>query len=235
MKFSEKIKNIIQERHLLKHPFYQDWMEGRLSLNQLRNYACQYYWHVAAFPRYLSATHSLCDSIEERRLLLENLVDEEGLKEGCEDHPELWLRFVEGLGVSRKQLFSLKEMQPQAAIRSLIHGFMLSSKTSYPEGLAALYTYESQVPEVAESKIEGLKKHYSIDEKRTLSFFSVHKEADKVHREVCERQLDRLTEDNQVSLPQVVRKILRLLWNFLSDMHASRVQIGDVFSTGIKV
>lgn len=222
MKFSEKIKNLIQERHLLKHPFYQDWMEGCLSLQQLQNYACQYYWHVAAFPRYLSATHSLCESIEERKLLLENLVDEEGLQKGFDDHPELWLRFVEGLGVSREELFSMKERQAGKAIQDLIKGFMTFSRASYPEGLAALYTYESQVPEVAESKIKGLKERYSIKDKKTLSFFSVHQEADKLHREVCEAQLDRLKDKEKMNLPRVVKKISELLWNFLSEAHAFR-------------
>ena len=34
----------------------------------------QYYEHVRNFPIYLSATHSRCDDMEVRQLLLENLV-----------------------------------------------------------------------------------------------------------------------------------------------------------------
>ncbi|HXR23826.1 MAG TPA: iron-containing redox enzyme family protein [Candidatus Binataceae bacterium] len=42
------------EMSLLKHPFYQAWAAGTLTADRLRNYAVQYYRHVAAFPRYLS-------------------------------------------------------------------------------------------------------------------------------------------------------------------------------------
>ena len=43
----------------------------------IKDYAEQYYQHVKAFPRYISATHSICEDIEKRRILLENLQDEE--------------------------------------------------------------------------------------------------------------------------------------------------------------
>jgi pyrroloquinoline-quinone synthase len=62
---------------LLSHPFYQDWTAGRLPLQRLRNYAVQYYHHVAAFPRYLSGIHARCDDALTRQVLLENLIDEE--------------------------------------------------------------------------------------------------------------------------------------------------------------
>src|SRR6266852_9764817 len=77
------------EMSLLKHPFYQQWTAGTLSAQRLGNYAIQYYRHVEAFPRYLSALHSRCEDLETRQVLLENLIDEE---RGAENHPELWLR-----------------------------------------------------------------------------------------------------------------------------------------------
>ena len=85
-----RLDAMIAERHLLAHPFYQDWSAGRLSRETLREYAAQYYRHVEAFPRYLSAIHSRCDDLGTRQAILENLIDEE---RGAENHPELWLRF----------------------------------------------------------------------------------------------------------------------------------------------
>ena len=52
---------MVEERSLLKHPFYQTWSAGGLTLERLRDYAAQYYRHVEAFPRYLSALHSRCE------------------------------------------------------------------------------------------------------------------------------------------------------------------------------
>src|SRR5438552_7136324 len=93
----DKIDNDIAEKHLLKHPFYLAWTRGELSKEAVTKYARQYYHHVAAFPTYLSAVHAKCDEQPARKQILSNLIDEEA---GSPNHPELWLRFANGLGVS---------------------------------------------------------------------------------------------------------------------------------------
>ena len=75
--FSKALNEKLDEYHLLKHPFYQAWNEGKLTREVIKDYAEQYYQHVKAFPRYISATHSLCEDIEQRKVLLENLNEEE--------------------------------------------------------------------------------------------------------------------------------------------------------------
>ena len=75
--------------------------EGALSLDMLREYALEYYHQVHAFPTYVSATHANCDDMEIRQMLLENLYEEEN---GPNNHPELWIRFAEALGVTRDQI-----------------------------------------------------------------------------------------------------------------------------------
>ena len=55
---SAAIDGKVAERAMLKHPFYQAWTEGRLSLDTLRAYARQYFHHVEAFPQAVSAVHS---------------------------------------------------------------------------------------------------------------------------------------------------------------------------------
>jgi len=93
----DRLDDLIQSKHLLQHPFYQAWTAGELSMDALRDYAGQYYQHVKAFPTYLSAVHMNCDDLEVRRHLVENLNDEEGKHP---THPELWLQFANGLGLS---------------------------------------------------------------------------------------------------------------------------------------
>ena len=67
--FSKELGAKLDKYHLLKHPFYQKyWNEGRLTREIIKDYAEQYYQHVKAFPRYISATHSICDDIEKRKL-----------------------------------------------------------------------------------------------------------------------------------------------------------------------
>ena len=83
---SSHIDSKVAERAMLKHPFYQAWTEGRLPLDTLRAYARQYFHHVEAFPRAVSAVHSTCPDRDGRRMLAENLAEEEGLEAGTQDH-----------------------------------------------------------------------------------------------------------------------------------------------------
>ena len=153
----EKIDYDIAEKHLLKHPFYLAWTRGELSKEALREYARQYYHHVAAFPTYLSAVHAKCDDQATRKQLLFNLIDEEA---GSPNHPELWKKFAEGVGLDHID-FAKVEKQPET--KNLIDTFRsICGEASTAQAMAALYAYESQIPAICESKIDGLKKHYGF-------------------------------------------------------------------------
>src|SRR5438067_12177569 len=88
----------IAAKRMLDHPFYQRWSAGTLSPEELREYARQYYHYALAFPTFLSAMHAQCDDLATRQAILENLIEEE---RGADNHPELWLRFCEALGLDR--------------------------------------------------------------------------------------------------------------------------------------
>jgi len=213
MNFVKVLKKELLPYHLLKHPFYRMWMEGTLPKKCLQNYATHYYHHVAAFPRYISALHSLCEDREKRKILLENLNDEEGVQ--GDPHPDLWMHFAEGLGLNREKVKSTAVCK---SIRELIYTFFSHCRGSYARGLSSLYSYEYQVPEVAETKIQGLKKHYGIMDKKTLLFFLVHKEADIEHREAIETLLTELPEKQQPEALNAAVDIAKALWNFLTEM-----------------
>ena len=99
----------------------------------------------------MSAIHSNCNEIKTRQLLLENLNEEE---KGSDNHPELWMRFAEGMGNTRK---NVKEAIPIKETKELVKTFMkLSKSEKYHIGLASLYCYESMQPEISEKKKDGL-------------------------------------------------------------------------------
>ena len=212
MKFCLTLNTLLEELHLLKHPFYQSWNEGTLTLDTLKIYAKEYYHHVAAFPRYISQIHSFCPDISDRQVLLENLIDEE---KGENNHPELWLRFAEGLGVLGKEVKQPPELN---TTKGLVEGYFELVRTDYATGLGALYAYERQTPEVSKSKIDGLKKHYSVCDEKTLEFFSVHQKADEWHTEELMGLIGRLSESDQEKVAHGAMKGARLLWSFLDGM-----------------
>ena len=216
--FETKLREAVMQYSMLKHPFYVAWTEGKLSQAVLREYAKQYYAHVRAFPTYVSGVHSHCEGLSVRRELLENLIEEE---RGEENHPELWLRFAEALGVERDAVRSA-ELLPatKASVKSLQS---LTQSDDYRKGLAALFAYESQIPAVAQTKREGLKEFYGIDEERAVSFFRVHEDIDVLHNEVEVRLLnetcpERAQQDEAISSATEAAKAL---WMFLDGVAAA--------------
>jgi pyrroloquinoline-quinone synthase len=212
--YLDRIDNDIAEKHLLKHPFYLAWTRGELSREALTDYARQYYHHVAAFPTYLSAVHAKCDDQATRKQLLHNLIDEEA---GSPNHPELWLQFAESVGVSD---VDVRDTEKQPETKNLIETFRsICGNGSTGEGLAALYAYESQIPAICESKIDGLKRHYGFTDPKHYEYFSVHIDADREHS-AAEREMLSASIDNQnfESAKRSVTRVLDALWEMLSGV-----------------
>lgn len=203
------------ERRLLNHPFYQAWEMGTVPAETLKTYAKQYAHHVEAFPRYLSAMHSRCEDAAARQEILENLMDEEL---GSENHPELWVRFAEGLGVKREDVKNEKgALCPE--LLNLISTFNRLCNSSYAEGLAALYIYEEQTPEIAATKIDGLRKHYGVTSDRALSYFTVHKDMDVEHSNATGKLLENLPVEDHAKAFAAAESAYTALWGFLDGMY----------------
>jgi pyrroloquinoline-quinone synthase len=187
--FLEALDALIAEKHLLKHPFYQLWSAGKLTLENLREYAISYYPHVAAFPTYVSGVHSGCEDAALRQELLENLIEEE---RGAENHPALWRRFAAALGAEDSDLTSTPRT-PEVA-QTIAEFRRATREGSVAAGLAALYAYESQIPEVSTTKREGLAAFYGVRDPEATRFFSVHEQADVWHRQVEREALGRVAD-----------------------------------------
>jgi pyrroloquinoline-quinone synthase len=216
----QEIDEAVGEYAMLSHPFYQLWAEGKLTQSMLAEYAKQYYAHVAAFPTYVSAVHSRCDDLKVRQLLLENLIEEE---RGADNHPELWLRFAEGLGVSRDEVGGASLLPSTTDTVARLKA--LTASSDYRLGVAALYAYESQIPEVAKTKRAGLKAFYGIEDSRTVSFFTAHESADQVHRQIEMKILSDGCDTESVRQETVAaaREAARSLWDFLTGVHEAYV------------
>lgn len=206
----------IQEHHLLTHPFYRAWSAGALPFQALQEYSKQYYRHVEAFPTYVSAVHANCPSLSIRQRLLENLIEEE---RGAENHPELWLRFAEALGVSRDEVLAA---EPLPETMALVQTFReVTREAPYLAGLSALFAYEAQIPEVAAAKIDGLKQFYDVNDQRGLSFFQVHLEADRFHADTAREIIrEHVTPENSDKVVAACDQALSALWGMLDGIYS---------------
>jgi pyrroloquinoline-quinone synthase len=210
----EKIDAAIVERNLLKHPFYQDWQAGKLSRESLQLYAAQYYRHVEAFPKHLRVLGARADE-SLKAVVLENLAEEEN---PAAPHPQLWRDFAAALGVSEEDITSSPALP---GTQNVVHTFRdICATRSIPEAVAALYAYEAQVPEIATTKINGLKRFYGISDARDTAYFTVHEEADKAHRAAWRGWLIENATGDEEQILASTNDALNALWGALDAVYS---------------
>ena len=225
--FFEQLDTRIGKYDLLCHPFYQAWSAGKLTREDLREYARDYYHHVEAFPIYLAELGIRLDESDLRRAVLANMADEKGLPdtlgEESASHAELWLDFAEGMGAQR----DMRGHNPIPEITELTAFFHRVAGEGTPEeALAAFYAYESQVPRVAKEKARGLREMYGAGD-RVTAYFKLHTTADVYHSQVWRQQLG----NRVVANPQLAEKALaagenaaKALWHALDGIETRRMQ-----------
>lgn len=222
--FWEEIQGRIARHDLLCHPFYKAWAAGELSAADLREYASDYYHHVAAFPTYMSALHSRLEDGELRRRILHNLCDEEGIESpDTRPHSELWLDFAEGMGASREEV---RRREPVREVQQLIQTFRrMAGEEPVIAALAAFYAYESQVPRVAKEKAKGLREFYGADRK-TCAYFDLHTMADIYHAQVWRDELENLVAQHPEQAQQAfeaTEECAQALWRALDGIERARL------------
>jgi pyrroloquinoline-quinone synthase len=216
----DRLDQMIDERHLLKHPFYTKWTEGTLPIEAMREYARQYFAFESAMPRFLSALHTRTESAEVRQQILDNLWDEE---HGKDNHAELWLRFAEGIGVDREDVKSATRNEATDALVKMYEE--VTREAPVAAGVAALYAYERQVPQTSGSKIDGLARNYGVEDARSIAFFKVHGVLDIEHSDAEREMLGTLIDGDEASVEDATRRALDAWWNFLSAVDQPQVAI----------
>lgn len=176
MQISEVQKRLDEataDHRLLNHPFYRAWVEGTLTTDDLATYAEQYWRQVEAFPGYLASIAERLPEGPVRAIVEENLRDEVE-----DDHPGLWLRFAEAVGTTAERCrASNAEPETRACVETFSTG---TREGSLPFALGMMYGYESQTPEVADTKVQGLRDRYGIDGDG-VTYFSLHGTLDVEH------------------------------------------------------
>jgi len=217
-----KLKNLIQEKSILKHPFYKAWSAGLLSREDLRRYTCQYYHHVRAFPTYVAGIIANTDSPRLRSVLFENLKDEEGHPP---THLDLWVDFGRSLGLTRGEMES-SEIYPET--RHFVDTFKhVTRNCSASVGASALYAYESQIPAVAAEKIKGLGK-YNYGPDLDTTFFAVHEEADVRHTAGLEQLISSASQPNEADKTHIaVHQVLNGWWGLLDGVLERSPELKD--------
>lgn len=216
----ERLDGMIEGRNLLDHSFYRKWSAGTLPRSSLQDYARQYYAFESTFPKVLSTLLAREERPRVRGALLENLWDEE---HGADNHAELWLRFAEGVGVSRDETTVAER---NTATEDLVDTYRRAGREGPVEaGVAAIYAYERQVPALAETKIAGLDRYGVPTAARR--FFEVHATLDVEHSD-AERQIIKDTDPSaEQTVVEATENALDAWWAFLGAVDPVGVAFPD--------
>lgn len=215
----KKLDAAIAKKNLLKHPFYQDWQAGKLSREALQLYAAQYYKHVAAFPGHLRMLAARTEG-PVQKLIQENLSEEEN---PAAPHPKLWRDFAEAVGVCEDDITCCPALPGTKAVVQTFREICGDRPVS--EAVAVLYAYESQVPEIATTKMEGLTKFYGVTTPKGLAYFAVHEETDKLHRAAWRGWLEEHAEGDEEEILKSTNEALDALWGALDAVHCERPKV----------
>jgi pyrroloquinoline-quinone synthase len=209
----QSLDALVEKHHLLKHPFYRAWTEGKLSKESLRLYAGQYYQHVRAFPENLKQVAERTNG-SVQTLVKENLAEE---LHPAAPHPTLWRQFARSLGVTDAALDSTRVLPGIAALLDTFDE--LAAQGSVAQAIAVFYAYEAQVPEIATQKISGLRRFYGITDPQALAYFSVHEEADVRHRAAWREWLSSQKNVDEVAVLCAAERGLKAMWGALDAVY----------------
>ena len=219
----ELTARIAERRTFGGHPLWHAIADGKLSRDQLKLFAVQFFLQVREFPRAVSAMHANCPFPEERRELAESVYEEEtGRISGCnQPHPELFIRFGEAVGLRREEMTC---GVPLPATRALIDWFELSTKQrSFIEAAAAInLAAEGQVPGAFGPMARRLQQHYGLS-REAVEFWDVHEMADAEHSAVGDHIVVRHASDaaTQARVRDALQHSLDAWWQFFDGIQAA--------------
>ena len=180
-----EIDRIIEERSLLKHPFYQSWSDGKLTRGALAGYSKEYYQLVKAVPIFMTQL------IESAPQYMQNELDFNQQEEFS--HINLWQKFAAELGISYEELNNYDGLYTTNHAISGLHCIM----TSFSSGSAAMYALEKEIPKISQIKLEGLAEFYGLTNENVTRYFKEHMEADIRHTKSWRNIIEGLTGNDQ--------------------------------------
>jgi pyrroloquinoline-quinone synthase len=169
MNLIQRIDQIIEERSLLKHPFYEMWSDGKLTQESLAGYSKEYFQLVKAVPEFMTpiierAPNSVITE------LIENQQEES-------DHIKPWISFAGELGISEDDLILYSGLDKTKKAVSDLSELM----NTFDGGACAMYAFEKEIPKISQTKLDGLSEFYQITNDKATEYFKLHTEADIRH------------------------------------------------------
>ena len=183
MNITQKIDEMIEERSLLKHPFYQAWSDGKLTKESLAGYSKEYFQLVKEVPSFMAPIiQKAPESVVKE--LVENQQEES-------DHIKPWIAFAGELGISEEELLSYSGLPKTRKAVSDLNELM----DTFEGGACAMYAFEKEIPKISQTKLDGLAEFYGMTSDEATEYFKLHTEADIRHAASWRNILEKSSTD----------------------------------------
>ncbi len=181
-----------KDKFLLNHPFYKDWVEGKLCKDDLAVYSAEYLYFIR-------------DILPEswNRLGYYDVFHEE------KEHAFLWEEFGKSVDYDPTNHPRTKSMQ---TLRRLFDDF----KYDRPSLVGFVFAFEHQQPEISKSKLEGLNRWFNVDDKGKRYFEEHSKGTHEV--EILEKEIMNMSDEEFVRCKDAFEMTVHTLWNLLTDI-----------------
>jgi len=169
MNIVQKIDEMIEERSLLKHPFYQMWSDGKLTKESLAGYSKEYFQLVKAVPAFMTPIiEKAPDTVVSE--LVENQQEES-------DHIKPWIAFAVELGISEDELVSYSGTAKTQKAVSDLNELMVT----FDGGASAMYAFEKEIRKISQTKVNVMAEFYGMTNDEATEYVKVHNEDDIRH------------------------------------------------------
>ncbi|MCV0372367.1 MAG: iron-containing redox enzyme family protein [Nitrosarchaeum sp.] len=183
MNLIKHIDQMIEERSLLKHPFYEMWSDGKLTLDSLAGYSKEYFQLVKSVPSFMTPIIEKAPPSEISELVANQKEESE--------HIQPWIRFAGALGISEEELMQYEGLpKTQHAVSDLAQ-----LMNTYEGGSCAMYAFEKEIPKISQTKLEGLAEFYGMSSQDATEYFKLHTEADIRHAAAWRHILENVSTD----------------------------------------
>jgi pyrroloquinoline-quinone synthase len=199
----EGLGAVLKHHQLLEHPFYRRWEAGELRRDELTHYAEQYRYFEAMLPVFLETLSTQLPQGPARDSVLDNLSDEVS----APSHLSLFDVFA--------QSFDAADVAMSPAMSHLVTSYTALLERGPQSALAGLWAYEGQAAEIAESKAEGLVKHYGTTSE-AVEFWRVHGAVEVDHATWTLEALAQSAPDT-AAVESATRLIGEAWWSFLDE------------------
>lgn len=168
----------------INHPFVKGILEGRVTMDHMREWARQDYKFRNNVPRVAMMRYLACSDPDFGRKLYGVVEEEtEGLATGSAGHIDLFVTFAKAIGVTRKELDEAP-MSPATAAH-LYYSELVIHQYPWFVVMAAQIAAEGTFGEATEALARGLRANYDLSPE-AVGFFTVHTEADEDHGSLAE-------------------------------------------------